>query len=472
MQLVMKSLDQRANFAADFGLVFRSSAIFAVFPEARLTISLLDYWRIKNDLSVSIVASCRDLAGNLLGRMPLDFSGAIINFTPPFQEGSVEVEAFCNKNLRIPYAAIMGVYETPVSVSMVHSYARDHSPSEIEDGRAILDVREACIGLNADPRVETTVTFHNGSVELAAQVGVVIITNRRGEDRVWSFNIPAIAPYESMVFDFAAIAPEFADHLAGNDGWAALQFANRSSFPRMLVRWRHRDTGEIQVTHSNFDYSEYATNTLGDEDVGFMSAPRFSNEVVQSDVVIYPRCAQGTYTVARADGLSRTGGGLVVPFDAAQGDKLTIEREDGPMPSRLVTALRGQADARALPFETSIGIFHAGRPPKRFHWAVVSARLPTSLLIQRFPEIYGEPDEIEISFALYGSGMNKVVHSSRSFAALEDVPSELMLDSLFPDARLILGDDPGYVTMFCQWGGFFLLTAMRQGGSMTVEHSF
>lgn len=468
----MKLLDQKTNFSADFGFVFRSSAIFAVFPDAKLTISVLDYWRIKNDLAVSLVASCRDLSGNLLGRVPLEFDGAVINFTPPIEEGSVEIEAFCNKNLRIPYAAVMGIYETPVSISMVHSYARNHSASEIEDGRAILDVREACIGVKADPRVETAAVFHNGSVPLPAQVGTVIITSESGTDRSWRFDIPAMAPYETVEFDFATIAPGVTEHLAGRDGWAALHFANRSSFPRMLVRWRHRDTGELQVTHSNFDYSEYATNTLASDEVGYMSAPSFTSDIVQSDVVIYPHCTRGTYSVDTTDGVSQTSGGLIVPFDPARGERLTVAREDGPMPARLVTALRGQADERALPFECSIGVFHGERPPKRFHWGVVSGRLSTSLLIQKFPELYGTPGDIEISFALYSSPDDRVAHATLSFTSLEDVPSELSLEALFPEARSLLGDDPGYVTLFCPWGGLFLLTAIRQGRSMTVEHSF
>lgn len=468
----MKLLDQKANFSADFGFVFRSSAIFAVFPEAKLTISVFDYWRIKNDLTVSIVASCRDLAGNLLGRVPLDFNGAVINFTPPIDAGSVEIEAFSNVNLRIPYAAVMGIYETPVSVSMVHSYARNHSASEIEDGRAILEVREACIGVKADPRVETAAVFHNGSVALPAQVGTVIITNKSGVDRTWQFDIPSMAPYETVEFDFATIAPGVLEHLVGCDGWAALHFANRSSFPRMLVRWRHRETGELQITHSNFDYTEYATNTLESDEVGYMSAPSFTSDIAQSDIVIYPHCTRGIYSVDTTEGVSQTSGGLVIPFDPAHGERLTVEREDGPLPARLVTALRGQADMRALPFECSIGIFHGERPPKRFHWGVVSGRMPTSLLIQKFPELYGTPEGVEISFALYQAMADRALQSKMSFATLDDIPSELPLETLFPNASSLLGDEPGYVTMFSQWGGLFLLTAIRHGRSMTIEHSF
>ena len=49
--------------------------------------------------------------------------------------GSCEVEAFSACDLRIPYSAIMGVYETKDAITMVHSYSRTYSQIEVEDGR-------------------------------------------------------------------------------------------------------------------------------------------------------------------------------------------------------------------------------------------------------------------------------------------------------------------------------------------------
>ena len=43
------------------------------------------------------------------------------------EDHSIEVEAFSNENLKIPYAAVMAIYETEKSISMVHSYSRNHS---------------------------------------------------------------------------------------------------------------------------------------------------------------------------------------------------------------------------------------------------------------------------------------------------------------------------------------------------------
>jgi hypothetical protein len=468
----MKNLDQNTNYRAEFGLVFRSSAVFAVFPEARLTLSLMNYWKIKNSLDVSIVATCRSREGTFLSRHLLAFDGEIINFEPPMREGSVEIEAFGNRNLRIPYAAIMGLYETAHSVSMVHSYARNPSPAELEEGSAILSAREACMGLRADRTIDTSAYFHNGSVPVKPQRGRLIITNADGAEFVHDFDIGAIAPFETVVFNISELVPHFREWLGDADGWCAFHFENLSAFPRMLIRWLDSESGELQVTHSNFDYSEYHTNLLSAEATGVMHAPAFERDAVETEVVVYPRCTPGAYSI-RSDGQEiETAGGIVLATDPSEGAALTVARDDGPMPSRLVTAIRGRAPAQQVAFECSLGVLHAERPPKRFHWAVVSARLDAAVVIEEYSELYGDPGELEITFRLFGSGADRESTRTMTFGDLSQVPRRLEIGDLFPDAEAILGEDPGYVTMFCAWGGFFMFTSMKHRETMTLEHSF
>ena len=155
-------LDQQRNYRADFGLVFRSSAIFAVLPECECTFSVLNYWKHKNGIPVSLVITERTVKGEVVHRTPFEFDAAdVLNYRPGILEGSVEIEAFGNRNLRIPYAAVMGIYETDRSIAMVHSYGRNHAPSEIEDHVAVLDARESCISLRCAPHIQTRTVFHN-----------------------------------------------------------------------------------------------------------------------------------------------------------------------------------------------------------------------------------------------------------------------------------------------------------------------
>lgn len=467
------SLDQKKNYRAEFGFVYRSSAIFAVLPMAVTTISVLNYWKIKNGLDVSLVATCRDLGGSLLSREELDLaSGSVVNFKPPAGTGSVEIEAYCNRNLRIPYAAVMGIYETPNAVTMVHAYARNHSPTEIEDGYAVLEAREACITLRADPDVETIAFFHNGSVPMPAQRATLILSNAGGEEETVSFVLPATKPYETVSFDFERIAPHLRSFLGGKDGWGALQFENYSGFPRMLVRWLNRKTGELQVTHSNFDYSEYETDLLSHSVQAYMQLPAFDRHVKGCQIVIYPRCTPGEYEFAAGSQVLETRGGGHFSASDREGQVVRVTRLDGPLPSRLVTAISACPESSALPFECSLGVLHEERPPKRFHWGVVSARLQSSIFLTAYPQIYGEPEGVELTFKLYGTGNHKAVGATRRYGSIKEMPSRLGLTDLFPDAGEILGDDPGYITVFCEWGGLMVFTSMQKEESLTIEHTF
>ena len=106
-------LDQQKNYSADFGAIFRSSAIF-YSQNVKTTITVSNYWDFKNGTKVGLLFSIRSMDGKIIERRERYFEeGLVINESDwPIENGSVEVEAFGNKNLRIPYAAVMGIYET------------------------------------------------------------------------------------------------------------------------------------------------------------------------------------------------------------------------------------------------------------------------------------------------------------------------------------------------------------------------
>jgi len=141
-------ISQADNYAGNFGEVLRSSAIFWVKSDSHLrtTISFSNYWKYKNFTDVRVLVNLRNLWGEIVNRKVIDFEkGYVCNYLPPDNfEGSVEVEAFSNKNIRIPYAAVMAIYESSDSISMVHSYARAYSQHEIEDHRTLSDGEESC----------------------------------------------------------------------------------------------------------------------------------------------------------------------------------------------------------------------------------------------------------------------------------------------------------------------------------------
>ena len=86
------------------------------------------------------------MKGDLVRRDSIDLESKNVETLSPPNDfcGSCEVEAFSANDLRIPYSAIMGVYETRDSISMVHSYTRTYSQIEVEDGKTISDGHEGC----------------------------------------------------------------------------------------------------------------------------------------------------------------------------------------------------------------------------------------------------------------------------------------------------------------------------------------
>ena len=153
-------IDQKKNYKADYGFINRSSAIFYVINrKIKTNLSILNYWNIKNNVYVTILVTFRDLKGLIKDRKPYNFENTnVININEyPFDEGSVELEAFGKQNLKIPYAAIMGMYENNDSISQIHSYTRNHSLIEIENNEAFTNVFESCWTTG---NIEKSTKFH------------------------------------------------------------------------------------------------------------------------------------------------------------------------------------------------------------------------------------------------------------------------------------------------------------------------
>ena len=253
-------INQEKNFRAEFGPIFRSSGIFYLPKNVKTTISVTNYWKFKNNKSVSLLISERNMKGKLVQRKEINFLDSnvinISNFS--IKEGSVEVEAYANSNIRIPYAAVMVVYDASNSISMVHTYGRNHSLIELEDKNSITRGRESCWTIK--PKFKNTAIFHNGHLRVKSQVAKIILTNFKNKDKIFNFKIPNLNPFETFKFELEKIFPKYSAHLMNKEGFGTLHFENNSSFTRLLIIWSDKSNKNFQVTHSNFDYSKYITN--------------------------------------------------------------------------------------------------------------------------------------------------------------------------------------------------------------------
>ncbi|MDA0843723.1 MAG: hypothetical protein O3C07_03260 [Bacteroidetes bacterium] len=457
-------INQAANYAGEFGAAFRSSAIFFKPKDIKTTISLSNYWDFKNGLTVGIVISVRCLKGNLVSREEVSFGDSnVINFeVSSVDEGSVEIEAFSSENLRIPYAAIMVVYESKNGVSMVHSYGRNHSLIELEEDNAILQARESCWTLRMSENTSNKAIFHNGHVELDSQEAIFKVTRTDGAEEQVSFTLPLIQKYETVIFDAEDIFPNLRGFLGTEDGWGTLHFESQSSFTRLLILWENSDSGEVQVTHSNFDYSAHQTNMIESSKPAYMVLPLVNGSL--PDVIVYPKFSRGNYIVNNGCSFSN---GVVIDSNE---QILAFRRSDGDLPARIVTAASAKLNQNTIiPFECSLGVVHEKRPPKRFHWFLISKKHPSTIHLTAYEDIYPVNESIELIFRLYSDTTKNAQEKIITFSSIKELTKEVAVEDVFDLSNI---ESFGYVSIFSHYGGLFVYSSLQKGNSITLEHSF
>lgn len=473
-------INQKDNFTANFGDALRSSAIFyyRTGPGFRTTIAFMNYWKSKRNLEVAIVASLRTMAGKLVRRERLRFGDAtVLNYSPSVDaatfEGSLEVESFCTENLVIPYSAIMAIYETTSGVTMVHSYARAYSRHEVEDGRCICVGEESCWTLRDRPGVRSFGIFHNGPKQMPPQRIVLRVSGQSGRQQA-ELDLPALAPYQTVKVIPSEHLPHLASLLSGAPGQANLSFQLGEGFTRMLVGNEAVDGSDMQVTHSNFNYASHRTDVIEDPRAcGYMYIPDAG--ISDKTVIIYPDTDSGRYEVTDGSTTTAFVTGEVVTLPCKEG-VLRFRRTDGKLPSRIVTAIAGNAAGAAVPFECSLGVLTRAQPPKRLWWGVCAARpdLSSTWIAHDAPEIYGGmPANAVIKVSLHSSRTTVALERELGARDVDTLGGGIPLHELFDDPAAHLGSDFGYYTAFSEYPGLtWYSTLANQRGSLCLEHGF
>jgi hypothetical protein len=470
-------ISQRDNYAANFGEVLRSSAIFWVKNDSKVktTICLTNYWKYKNSTDVTVLVNLRDIGGRLRQRTKVTFDESeVCNYSPPAEfEGSVEVEAFSSKNLRIPYAAVMATYECSDSISMVHSYSRAYSQHEIEDGRTISVGEESCWTVRETPQVTSFCAIHNGSGPAGAQTIRLGIRRVTGEERVTQFELPQLAPFQTVLIEPRRFFPDLVDWLEGKPGNARISFRLAGAFTRMLCGIRALDWTQLQVTHSNFDYSIHETDALeGPNCAAHMQTPSVEDPGIRQEVVVYPDAAPGSYRM-RSHGVEmRFQPPQIVAhrFDGGAGVHIEFHRDDGPLPTRIVTGLRLERGTSTIPAECSLGVEHKDRPQKHFSWMVVSRRFDSTVCWVELRDIYGPcPGDAKLVFQFYSPDTKEPIMRECTYSQLPE-SRVLRLDEVFEGFRW--PQSYGYLTVRSSYGGLVFFSTLRKKQSISIEHGF
>lgn len=423
---------------------------------------------------MNVVINLRKINGDLVNRQMISFDEKVVcNYSPPNNfEGSVEVEAFSIKNLRIPYAAVMAVYESTKSVSMVHSYARAYSQHEMEDKRTICNGEESCWTLRDSIDTTSFAVFHNGPIKQKSQIARLSIRNSSGEELAIKVKFDEMKPFETKIIEPKNYFENIIEWLNGFPGNARMSFKLNGGFTRMLCGVKKVDNSELQVTHTNFDYSTHDTDKITQGNLlAYMRTPNLNGSFKQ-EIVVYPDSDKGEYTsiVKNEKKQFSTGDIHRLIFNSNEGQLIEFTRKDKILPTRIVTALRLNSKKSIIPAECSMGIEHHKRPKKNFHWMIVSQKFNSQICWVDFQEIYGGcPDDAEFVFKLYNSNNNdEVVRKLKR----HELPSAnlIKLNKIFEDESL--GDEFLHLTIWCSYGGLMLFSTMEKYDSITIEHSF
>ncbi|MEP6672661.1 MAG: hypothetical protein ABJF10_26085 [Chthoniobacter sp.] len=479
-----EKISQKSNYAGDFGVVLRSSALFYYRNKKAsfsTTFSFLNYWKQKRDLQVAIIASLRDMTGRLFRREELKFGdGEVLNYRPCGTdedfEGSVEIEIFSTQNLVIPYAAVMAIYETPKGVSIVHSYGRAYSTHEIEEGRTITQGEEACWTLRDDSATRSFGVFHNGHHQCESQVVQLHVRNAANEARDTKITLPALMPYQTVKIVPAEHIPDLVDWLDGKPGHASISFHVVDAFTRMLIGNERNDGSDFQVTHSNFNYSKHETDhvEVSDQKAYMVVLPLPG---IERTVEVYPDCDPGAYTIQFSGKSVRHSTGQATWIPLPQ-EKLTLEfrKESGALPSRIVTSLVTSKAPGVLPNECSLGIEHHQRPRKRSTWGLASARPDAIgvLYLHAIPQVYGEiADDTKITLKLFSTRSHEPLEATLTGKDMPRLERGMPCAEIWPGAGEFLGGDFGYFTVSCEYGGLLCYSSLEnRSGSFTMEHAF
>lgn len=478
----MAEISQKQSFTEGFGDVLRSSAIFYVrqSEEMSTTISFMNYWKAKRGIDVAVIATTRAMDGSLIGRNRLRFSkGEVINFQPVLgdvDEGSVEIEIISTENLVFPYPALMALYETPASISMVHSYARAYSRHEVEESKTVTRGEESNWTLRDSASVRSFCVFHNGAPEQPEQQIHLTVRSMDGRRRDVDIDISALASYESFKLLPADHIPDIATFLDGSPGQATLSFHLRESFTRMLVGNETVNAGDFQVTHSDFNFNSHKTDRVSQSGVaGLLRVPELRD--MERWVVVYPEQDPGQYRVTDGRNEHDFTSGEPVQIPAENGHEMFVfTKTDSALPTRINTGIGCVASPDLLPSEPSLGVMHNEVPAKRMTWAPCAAsdNLDTDIVVHAYEELFGPaPADAELCFRLYSASRHGYVEQTMTCANLDAFDAGIRLEDVFPEAREYLDGETGYFTLYSEYGGLKAYVVMKKpGGSATLEHCF
>ena len=473
-------ISQKPYYSGDFGNIYRSSAIFWAKNDKLLktTISITNYWKYKNNIDVEVLINLRTIGGQLLSREIVLFTKSeVYNFTPPSNfEGSVEVEVFGNKNMRIPYAAVMAIYECNKSISMVHSYTRTYSQLEIEDKKTYENGQEGCWSIIENSDSMSFGVIHNGSATQPRQQMQLKIRNESGLEKIIDIDLPQLKPFETVIIKPRDYCNSIVGWLNGQPGNARLSFKLNGAFTRMLCGNSKIDGSELQVTHSNFDYSTHQSDRLEIENqTAYMKTPKLMGlkTSLTQEIIIYPDLSDGTFEIEDDLKKIEIPKHRILAFEYHTNDslKLKFSCKDLSFPTRLVTGLRLKKIPNSIPAECSMGVLTHMQPKKHYSWMLVSNKFNSKILCVHYEEIFGVPlPESQLVFKLYLTDTKIPLRLELTYSEFLNLEDPNLINIFNVESSRIQGFC--WLSVWSQYDGLAFFSTLEKGNSISIEHCF
>tara|TARA_Y100000739_G_C20610178_1_gene468083 strand:- start:2226 stop:3758 length:1533 start_codon:yes stop_codon:yes gene_type:complete len=478
-------INQEKNFANKHGFHYRSSAQFYFLinnaKKINTNIILFNYFQIKNNNKVAICVTLRDAKGNFVDRKNIDFENqSVINIDGrfwdiEFHSGSIEIEYFSLKNLVIPYAAVIGAYETDSGITYVHTYSRNYSKHEMENGFTVMESCESNWTIRDSKDVESFTILHNGFLKIDEQEIKIKITSESGRILEKSHVLKALNPYEIIEIVPQKFFLDLPHWLNSEQANCSITFKINGAFTRTLVGNRTKSISDMQVTHSNFAYNHHETDFV-DTDQGYMCYPNFN--IKEGQINIYPDMPEGEYFVSYDLNKKETkkfnsGRYISYKINNQQNFDVILGKVNSTLPSRVPIGISGKsfnASKKILPFEISLGICTKVRPAKRLWWGPLgNTETKNSLVLGLLNDIYGEHIKGDICLRIFNDQNNQYK---------ELIYTKEQLISM--NYRLELGKDAlkdinkfGMYTVYSDYPGFFVYSLTEnKNGSVAIEHGF
>ena len=476
-------LDQKDNYSKNFGIAFRTSTIFYFKKTDNFstTINYMNYWLIKKSMDVAVIASLRDMQGNLLLREQVFFEkGRVVNYSPEIEEdtfeGSLEMEGIGNGNLGIPFAAMLVIYDAEVSISMVHGYTRTYSTHEVEEGKTITFGEEAGLVTRDSNEIRSFFIGHNGIYEQEEQEITLWLTNHENKTLESKFILSKLNKYETFKIYPRDHFDDIVSFLDGEIGNCAINYELNGGFTRLVVGNETIDQKEFQVLHSNFNYGRHNPGYVEDEP-GYFSFPYIESHDKQF-VHMDSFSAKGKYIITNSEGEKfsfEPGQRVDIPMKS---EVLKIERLDGNLPARvnLVFSSFLKDSKCKLSMESARGFYHSQRPPKYRLWmvAALGKRFRSKLIIHSITDFYGPVGDSELSISLYRENTLDIVTKTFKGEEITQFEKGVYVDQIFQEESNCADNEIGQLWIEgSSYGGHQAFTTIeKENGSASIEHNY